>query len=414
MDNMKAEKPGAQGPAGFLDAPRKMPIVGLALTGFLMMTLIYASVYTVAGIYTVPVTETLGGTRAAFNLHLSIFNISCIFGSLLLGHLLRVFGMRRLMTMAALCAGACFFGYSVTRAVWQFYPISALIGFCVVVLGAAGVSILINENVPASSRGTVMGIVMSGSGLGGVVLTPVMSRINETVGWRASYRLTAVLVLLLVPMILAFVRNRQSASGEEDDDAGQGAGAILREKGIPLMLFCAVMLMMIGIVTTGFNSSIHPYARDIGMTETRAAFMVSLASASLMAGKILMGTFCGRFGARTGFAAVGAMLMLSQLLAFSAYQAALLTVPAMVLFGFGNSLPTVVGPLFVGDLYGKERYSKIAGVFFAFVFLGNAIGPYTAGFTFDMSGHYKLFVLICAGLGLLLTAGGLAARRRGR
>jgi MFS family permease len=176
----------------------------IVVLGFFMMALIFAPLLTLPGLFVVPATEELGVERAAFTLHISIAAFVTIFCSLFVGKILTKYNMKLIMFVAAIVAILCFLSYSFSTHLWHFYVTSAVFGVAAVALANVPVAILVNNWFGPKMKGKAMGIAMVGSGVGAMILMPIIGLINSNIGWRWSYRLLALLLLVfLVPLILA-------------------------------------------------------------------------------------------------------------------------------------------------------------------------------------------------------------------
>jgi MFS family permease len=74
---------------------------------------------------------------------------------------------------------------------------------------------------------------------------------------------------------------------------------------------------------------------------------------------------------------------------------------AMALFGFGwfTTSPLVGG--LAADLFGNLRMGTLLGIFLSGHMIGMAIGAYTGGLSFQLTGSYQIILFITAALELL-------------
>src|SRR5205823_4598008 len=72
----------------------------------------------------------------------------------------------------------------------------------------------------------------------------------------------------------------------------------------------------------------------------------------------------------------------------------------IVVFGASRGIMSLLRPLFIASLYGRERFASISGALAAFVTAGTAIAPLGAGVAYDVMGSYDpliwSFVLLSA------------------
>jgi MFS family permease len=156
-------------------------------------------------------------------------------------------------------------------------------------------------------------------------------------------------------------------------------------------------------VTLGFASYalllVHlvPYATDQGIDPAGAVGAVALIGMGALLGRMALGTVSDRIGRRwtlrlayvvnalaIGGLMVGLNLQLLYIIAFT-----------VGFFGIGGSV--VLGPLF-GEMFGQLHLGKILGAFMTCGALAGFVGPFMAGYLFDLTGNYSAAVLGAAGI----------------
>ena len=66
----------------------------------------------------------------------------------------------------------------------------------------------------------------------------------------------------------------------------------------------------------------------------------------------------------------------------------LVCIPAVLVFGLGNALPTVCIPLIVVWIFGNREYGSIIGIMTGLASLGMIMGPLAGSIVFDNTGSY--------------------------
>lgn len=369
---------------------------GLIITCLIMMMLVHTQVFTFAGTYIIPVTSDFGISRSAFSTHISIAMVMCILVSFLYGKIFEKAKLRLLFIATTILAASCLCLYSFATKVWHFYLISVPMGYCVVALGNTAVSILISKATTASSRGKAMGFAMCGSGLGGMLLIPVINYINNGIGWRWSYRImAAAIILFLLPLIVRNINDLNIESNPSTISAAATDFSVNRLMRKNHFWFLMLLLLSYGFSCVVLSNLGYTFFFDIGFSIADASLLASIISGSLMVGKLIMGAACDKIGHKRGFIAAAGLQAMSYLFAFFSAKISWLAFLAAVCFGAGNSLATVGVPLLIGDIYGEENYAKLGGIMYASLNVGNAIGPIFAAFIFDNVKSYLPVMLIC-------------------
>ena len=395
---------------------------GVAWVGFLIATLVFAFIFTVASIYIIPVSEEFGIPRATFSFHTTINFIASIICSMFYSKLFRKLPVVPLLSFATILACVCFLAYSFAANIYHFYITSFVLGFCTVSLGGMGISLLIGRYC-GDSDGSALGLALSGSGFGAMVFTPFYSKIIELWGWRVSYRILAALVFVaMFAAIFLVIRKavpadeilaaradlaEQSRSADPETAADPAARADAAQKspvkppgktGIykttaEYMKDGRTWLIALGILLMGFtgivlNTTNYAFSVELGFGESKAALMVSLATAILMLSKIVAGRAADRIGIPPVIIASCVLQILGYLIDSFAGAAGWLAVPGIIIYELGNHISTVGIPLIALEIFGEGAYPLVAGIFTAAVLIGNAIGPPVANALFDMTGSY--------------------------
>lgn len=211
------------------------------------------------GLYFTTLGEVLGVSRTQIALASSIMAFAALPAMLFAGKLMKVVDARILISVCVAGVAVLFFVQSFFTAVWQFYVSFALMGILYVIPITLAPSVLL-ANWFEAKLGTVMGIALGLSGIGGTIFNPVVSAFITNLGWQNSYRITALLlVVCILPFSLFVFKFRPDESkGEyayghiegETEEASKGAAEL---PGLPakqafrsptFILFAAVSVLL--------------------------------------------------------------------------------------------------------------------------------------------------------------------------
>ncbi|SKC05180.1 MFS transporter [Sphingopyxis flava] len=114
----------------------------------------------------------------------------------------------RLVALSLVALAAGLFGVSVAQSVPQLIAVHATL----LTVGATGAGAFAAQTLTAKwfarRRGLALALAASGSGLGGLIMPPIMAVTIEAYGWRVTYGGIATFVLLvLVPLAYLLIRN---------------------------------------------------------------------------------------------------------------------------------------------------------------------------------------------------------------
>mgnify|MGYP004693731765 FL=1 len=167
-------------------------------------------VMSLANVYLLSVTEDMGISRSAFTLVNTITQSMGIVFSPFVARKLATGNLKRIQTIALLLFIAAYFSFSFATAVWQLYLLAIVLGVAYTSSTLIPVSMIIT-NWFEEKRGLAMSIAMAGIGLGGFIFSPVLSYLLANFGWRASYRIIAILLLVITIPVSLFVLKKTPA-----------------------------------------------------------------------------------------------------------------------------------------------------------------------------------------------------------
>ena len=367
---------------------------------FIMMVIL--GLHASFGIFFKPMLTDLGWTRAVTS---GAFSLSLIMHGLLgivLGGLNDRFGPRLVMTVCGLFSGIGYMLMSQVHSVWQLYL------FYGIIIGI-GCSIF----VPLLStvarwfvrrRSMMTGIVVAGSGVGMLIVPPVINRLISAYDWRISFLILGIIILFIVVLSSQFLKRDPAGVGQvafgetnsvEESLDSENRAFTLKEAVLTRqfwMLF--VVMMSYGFCFFSIQVHIAPYITDTGISAAGAANILAATGGAAIVGQTVLGSIGDRIGNKQAFF-IGVVLL--GIAGFGLMQTKALwsfyLFACILGLAFGD-LSTQESPI-VAWLFGLESHGLIFG-FFSFSFtIGAAIGPVLFGHIFDTTGSYQFAFLIC-------------------
>jgi MFS family permease len=164
-----------------------------------------------------------------------------------------------------------------------------------------------------------------------------------------------------------------------------------------VLLYLACIATSLGL----FMPFVHiaAYAQDHGLSRGTGALLVSIIGLGSAAGRLFLGGVADRFGRRRAVAAafLGMGAMLLWWLASTAFWS---LATFALLFGLCYGAFVALIPALTSDYFGTRNAGAIIGVLYTSVALGSAIGPYLAGWGYDVQESYTLPILLGAAANL--------------
>jgi len=345
-----------------------------------------------------PVCADMGFTRQQMSMNQTIVSVIGMGFGLVWGAISRRINLHRWMCAAALLLPVCYFSYSFAPNLTVFYAITLVLAvvFCFI---SMMLFTYIVGNWFLKNRGTALGLASMGSGIGAMVMSSAINWFIETWGWRTAYRISAVLMfVVVVPLVFFVLRVRPSDKGLQPYGAGEQTetgkpvtrfeGFAYREV-IRMPLFYVVGAVSVTQVMSIciFYQTVSPHLSDMGYTTTFAAAMASITMGALAVGKIILGKLFDKFGTRRAAVTACSCTLLGILgMIFCTFRPALVLIVLGV--GLGCSFGAVCMPIIVQNIFGMKDYNAVYGKLTACTGVGAAVAPMLSGWVFDISGSY--------------------------
>ena len=362
----------------------------------------YSTRIGLAQLFATEILKETGFATSAYFLAGTISSVICIFTGPIAGKLLRGKYMRPtffICVVGTLVSYAC---YGFCHSLWQFYLVGALVGIFAMGCGTIPVSVLIT-NWFEKNRGLMISIAMMGISIGGNVLSPLLSWLIVEFGWRNAYFiLSALSLIVLVPIGLFVVRRTPQDAGLEPYGHGEESTASAKKKNVPASNWNATLkearqtpilwMFALGAFLIYFTACIMQhqsyYLQSVGFDATSIASYISLYSVVAIIGKLVLGRIFDRFGPKIGIL-FGSGTFLLFLVGFLFVQGSpMMLYFAAVMYGFGTCTATVAIPIMTTSVFGAKNYSELYGFVSAFTMTGSAIGSSAIGLVYDLTGSY--------------------------
>ena len=368
-----------------------------------------------AGQYLVPILSELHFGMGEYSLAGSLRGILGLFSIAMLNKVLTRVNIRVLTSSCLIVTVICMILTSTFTQLWQWFAIGAVMGIVSPVIQLMVPPILLS-NWFVKKRGFAVGLSMTFSGIGGVIMNPILAWLIESYGWRTAYVINAVIVgAVLMPFFLFVITLKPSDKGlkpygyeeeggqkEPDGTGGASHGdqaqGVLREDALrsPSIVFMFVIFVSVGLLG-GYSQLLTAYGISLGLASTLAAVLPSLSMAGNILGKILLGVINDKFGGLTMMYSSLVIAMASLLLLLSGTRLPL----AFLLTGAflaGNllTLMSVSTPLLTQTIYGSRDYSRIYLMLSLGQSLAGTVGGPTLGLLYDYTGGFSLSLAVGA------------------
>ena len=378
------------------------------------------------GIFIPPVAEHIGSSPASLGYYISLLSVAGFISLPFLGPVFEKVDSRVILSISVVLIALALVMQSMVDAVWQFLVCGFIAGLGMSPLMFLAPSVLVNRWF-AKRNGFFIGLIMSFTGIGGVVWNAIGGILIEHVGYQMTYLVFAIVTILMtLPFTIFIVRDDPSDKGlapcgfaddapndKESMQVGISAKSAYKMPSFFLLLAYA-FLINLGMYTYSMLPSYVATAPETAMIPMLGATLASVTMASQTIAKLIW----GMVGERNPvlFIVIGCCIGFAGVLVMDAFvsNVALLFVGA-VMYGFYYALTNVMNPIVTRSFYGDRDYPIIYSKVTTAATLGMVSGSLILGTAITVAGGFSA-MFIGTMLFLALSAGiiYLAGKRRGK
>jgi MFS family permease len=348
-----------------------------------------------------PIVADLGIDRASFSLVVSVSLFLYGVFMPLVGRLVDRAGARPVTLAGTVLLGAAVAATGLVTSLWQLYLIyGVLVALGLAATGHVAAAAIISRWF-TRRRATALSVVGGASMAGMSLLVPVAMWLILQVGWRATYGVMGLaIVLVITPLVLWVVRDSPESVGLTPDGlpvatASAGRPAVERTAVSTAVQTLSFWQLSGGMFTCGFSMSLlaaHgvPMLTDHGYHAMVASGAIGLLGGSSMAGALILGAIADRLGRRP----ILAWLYGTRAVLFAAFflvhdSPGALAVIA-ILGGLSMSGSLAMTSALTADIFGRFSVGSIFGSIFLVHQTGAAVGSWLGGILFELTGGYGL------------------------
>lgn len=375
--------------------------------GFGAMIFISTGMRFTVGPFLKPVVADLGIDRASFSLAASVGFF--LFGAFMpfAGWLVTRVGARWVTAVGAIVLAASVAATGLVTNLWQLYVVYGLL----TALGLAATGHVVASAVVSRwfirRRATALSVLSAASMAGVSLLVPIAMWLILAVGWRATYGVLGLAILvLMLPLALWAVRDSPEAMGLAPDGAAavasEPASAAAEKTSVGAAVQTASFWhICCALSACGFTMGLlaaHgvPMLTDHGYDPMFASWTLAILGGTSVAFVLALGVIADRVGCRPVLAAV----LAGRAVAYSGLFL-IRDLPGLLLVTAALGGATMAGVLsntsaLTASLFGRHSVGPVFGTMFLVHQTGAALGAWLGGYLFEQTGGYGAAFTISA------------------
>lgn len=387
---------------------KKVQYGWVVVVGAFLITFITCGVNYSYGVFFLPLVNEFGWSRGLAAVVVLIAGLVYAVTLPTIGILADRYGYKWVLSISVVLLSVGLLLSSQIHELWQLYVFDGLF---------IGLSFSASFAIPvalvavwfAKRQGLAVGVATLGVSLGTAIVPLLITYSISSLGWRNSFIIAGLAVAVVcIPSTLLMRRPRTAeiygtqgnGDGVEPPDANDlGSGLTVTEAlrtSQFWMLFSIFLLFLLSLGVVMLH--IVPYAMDSGMSAVEAATLLTLIGLFGIAGRLISGVVSDRFGIKPVIlVCLFFLALINGWIAF--HQDARTFYLFAAIYGIVYSGFVTMMVRIARQVFGAKALGSVFGALMVADGIGFGIGPWLAGYIFDLSGGYRIsFVSIAAGL----------------
>ena len=365
---------------------------GILIIGFLCMLITMGALINCNGIFIKPISITLKCSCFKISIIYFLYIIGQIFLQIFLEKIQKRIDIKKVMEYSCLLISLNLLIIILSKELLILYFCAFFIGIGVGGMTTVPISILIKNNF-LKNYGVVLGIVLSGSGIGGMIFGPIFINLIPIVGWKKCY-----LLLLLIHLLILYplIKKISIYSLKEDKVKRKlrKSQSYLRER--KFWLFGIASMITYSSIST-VHQTLASYLNDLNYSKSKISLIFSLGMFSLAIGKVILGKIYDMFSVKksTVFSSLNAVIAIISIIFIKGNRNEYIYI---VTLGLGYSFGSIAYPFVTEKLFKEKEFIKINSIYNAIGNLSLGLGMILASMIYDKFHDYgviyKAFVVL--------------------
>lgn len=369
---------------------------------------IFGGLINSASVFTIPISEELEVPTTSYSVAMMPYTVMCFLGTSLSGALFSRVGYKKTAFFSLILVAFSLVLTANTHSLAMFCISKILFGMGYGACFTAG-AVRIIKDWFWQRQGLVLGVVNMSTGLGGSLMTVLLTAVIGKKDWRAANLVAAALVggVALLYLLIkdrpehiglrpygfgTVVKSKKKVNNGNAHWPGFPLKEQLKRPGFYLMCVCVLVSCVCIYMTSSF---MIPHFRSLGFTGEEAAVYQSTYMLTLAVVKLAAGYFYDRFGAKPVMVVCMVCAIVGQTVLGRTSDPALCVVGVMI-FAVGMCMSSLMVPLLATPLFGYTTCMSVNGTFLGMSALAALFSNPLSSMCYDATGTYGLGFQIAA------------------
>lgn len=348
-------------------------------------------------------------SRTAYALTITLNGGANAIVSIFFGKLVDKFGLKKMISFCSILMIAGVILYAKGTAIWMFYLAAILEGISLCFCSGASCSIIFSKWF-AHSTGTLLSATAIGSGLAGVIFSPIVSNWINTIGWTTSLYINCAIVVFTAIILIVFLKDSPEEYGVKPmwndkvkiaDESGAiiPYGVTAKEAYKTVQFWCGTIgIGLFGLIIYGAICNIAIFSSDLGYD---GGVMLSVMYAANIVLQLPFGILADKLGIRACMVAYSIMAIASVFIYATAPAIGMMYFGTILLGGSFCILKATL-PVYTLQIFGNRAQGQLMGIMIAVMNCGVAFGMPVLNAAYDITGSYSGMFKLFGFLGIVL------------
>ncbi|MCH4886458.1 MFS transporter [Acidaminobacter sp. JC074] len=331
--------------------------------------------------YFVPISEGLGVATSRVSIIQITMGISVLTMNIIYSFLVNKIGIKRLLVLGVIFVGSGYIIMSQSSSITLVYAGAAFIGCGYAFTTTIPITAIVS-NWFLEKRGMILGIIFAASGIGGMILSPIVGNLITSYGYQTSFLVQAVIILsagvpaaVLIKTDPKLVNQSPYGKAMEESNDTKSLLTVKEVMSSYAYWFTAIGVLIIAISVQMVMYSVPTYLDHSGISLQRVSFLWAIMFGLNAGFKVLLGRLSDRFGVWT---VIGINLTCLVVVSISLMVLPVSTVQYIfpLVLALAMVFLTVPIPLLVQRMFGGEVYTQIIGIIISALSIGMSFAPF--------------------------------------